>query len=80
MLTALSIRFSVWRNSHRDHGETPLDGTGFLHAIWLYRNDPALEMRLLQVDHPTNENLREAGMVEARLVSEKPSQATWEDC
>ncbi|KAJ7695561.1 hypothetical protein B0H16DRAFT_1842898 [Mycena metata] len=46
--------------------EIPLDGTGMLHAIWLYRNSPELETELEQVEHPTNENLRQAGMVRVR--------------
>ncbi|KAJ7662606.1 hypothetical protein DFH06DRAFT_1190436 [Mycena polygramma] len=46
----------------------PIDGTGFLHAIWLYRNNPELETLLPQAEHPTATNLREAGMVRARLI------------
>ncbi|KAJ7762998.1 hypothetical protein B0H16DRAFT_1883880 [Mycena metata] len=42
--------------------EIPLDGAGMLHTIWLYRNSPELETELEQVEHPTNENLRQAGM------------------
>jgi hypothetical protein len=41
---------------------------GILHAIWLYRNHPELEMLMEQVDHPTEANLREAGMVRTRLI------------
>ncbi|KAJ7762995.1 hypothetical protein B0H16DRAFT_504567 [Mycena metata] len=46
--------------------EIPIDGTGMLHAIWLYRNSPELETELEQVEHPTDENLRQAGMVRVR--------------
>ncbi|KAJ7763030.1 hypothetical protein B0H16DRAFT_505164 [Mycena metata] len=46
--------------------ESPLDGTGMLHAIWLYRNSSELETELEQVEHPTEENLRQAGMVKVK--------------
>ncbi|KAJ7479499.1 hypothetical protein FB451DRAFT_1239109 [Mycena latifolia] len=48
--------------------DVPILGTGILHAIWLYRNHPELEALLPQVEHPTDDNLREAGMVRTRLV------------
>ncbi|KAJ7226844.1 hypothetical protein GGX14DRAFT_417477 [Mycena pura] len=51
--------------------DLPLDGTGILHAIWLYRNHPDLEARLEQVEHPTDENLRAAGMVKTRLMGKR---------
>ncbi|KAJ6518560.1 hypothetical protein DFH09DRAFT_1098385 [Mycena vulgaris] len=38
-----------------------IDGSGLLHAIWLYRHPPELEKLLEQVEHPTEDNLR-AGM------------------
>ncbi|KAJ6556350.1 hypothetical protein B0H19DRAFT_1377089 [Mycena capillaripes] len=47
---------------------TPIQGTGLLHAIWLYRNHPELHTLLEQVQEPTNDNLRRAGMVRTRLV------------
>ncbi|KAJ7483773.1 hypothetical protein B0H11DRAFT_2279776 [Mycena galericulata] len=68
ILTMLSIPLSMWcAGTHRR--DPPLDGTGFLHAIWLYRNDPELATILKQVQIPTDENLRNAGMVEAVFVS-----------
>ncbi|KAJ7046013.1 hypothetical protein C8F04DRAFT_1063126 [Mycena alexandri] len=45
-----------------------IDGTGLLHAMWLYCNHPELETLLEQVEHPTLDNLRQAGMVKCRLV------------
>jgi hypothetical protein len=45
-----------------------VDGTGLVHAMWLYRNHPELETLMDHVDHPTDENLREARMVQTRLV------------
>jgi hypothetical protein len=45
-----------------------MEGTGFLHAIWLYRNQPELAAALRQVEDPTDHNLREAGMVRATLL------------
>ncbi|KAJ7907392.1 hypothetical protein B0H13DRAFT_2332428 [Mycena leptocephala] len=47
-----------------------VDGTGILHVIWLYRNHPELAVLLEQVEHPTNDNLRSAGLVQTRLVGE----------
>ncbi|KAJ6618533.1 hypothetical protein B0H10DRAFT_1241922 [Mycena sp. CBHHK59/15] len=43
---------------------------GFLQAIWLYRSHPKLEMLIQQVPHPTENNLRRAGMVRTRLVDQ----------
>ncbi|KAJ7823142.1 hypothetical protein B0H14DRAFT_2827074, partial [Mycena olivaceomarginata] len=51
--------------------DVPLDGTGILHVIWLYRNHPELETLVEQVGQPTDQNLREAGMVRTRLVGGK---------
>jgi hypothetical protein len=45
-----------------------LDGTGILHTIWMYRNHAELAAILEQVEHPTDNNLRDAGMVRVRLV------------
>jgi hypothetical protein len=45
-----------------------LDGAGFLQAIWLYQHHPQLDKLLHQVDDPTEENLRRAGMVRVRLA------------
>jgi hypothetical protein len=63
LLSLPSSLFAVQRDS-----DLPIDGTGILHTIWLYRNHPELETLLEQVDHPTEENLRDAGMVQTRLV------------
>jgi hypothetical protein len=52
--------------------DIPIDGTGILHAIWMFRNHPELETLLPQVEHPTNENLRAAGLVRTRLVGSGP--------
>jgi hypothetical protein len=48
----------------------PIDGTGFLQAIWLYRNHPELEILMDQVEYPTEDNLRAAGMVQIRLMDQ----------
>ncbi|KAJ6450765.1 hypothetical protein C8R45DRAFT_1223984 [Mycena sanguinolenta] len=48
--------------------DIPIDGTGILHVIWLYRNHPELNTLLEQVEHPTDKNLREAGMFRIRLM------------
>ncbi|KAJ7306655.1 hypothetical protein DFH08DRAFT_975911 [Mycena albidolilacea] len=51
-----------------DDEDIQIDGTGILHAIWLYRNHPELETLLEQVEKPTTDNLRSAGAVQYRLV------------
>jgi hypothetical protein len=56
-LLGVSLQFSQWANSERD---APVGGTGILHAIWLYRNHPELEELLEQVEHPIDDDLREA--------------------
>ncbi|KAJ7318432.1 hypothetical protein DFH08DRAFT_1086640 [Mycena albidolilacea] len=65
-LFLLSLRYSLFSKSHKYQTDNPIDGTGILQAIWLYRNHPELEARLDQVDNPTEANLREAGMVRTR--------------
>ncbi|KAJ7733529.1 hypothetical protein B0H16DRAFT_1468119 [Mycena metata] len=62
VLALLSLP-SIIFNKRVDQREIPIDGTGMLHAIWLYRNSPELETELEQVENPTDANLREAGMV-----------------
>ncbi|KAJ7325382.1 hypothetical protein DFH08DRAFT_1085128 [Mycena albidolilacea] len=61
-LFLLSLRYSLFSKSHQYQTDNPIDGTGILQAIWLYRNHPELETQLDQVDTPTEANLREAGM------------------
>ncbi|KAJ7692064.1 hypothetical protein B0H17DRAFT_1061829 [Mycena rosella] len=51
-----------------------IDGTGILQAIWLYRNHPELETLLPQAEEPTTNNLRQAGMVRARLIDPRRSR------
>ncbi|KAJ7123471.1 hypothetical protein C8R44DRAFT_917562 [Mycena epipterygia] len=69
-LMFLSLPSSLFRRGAKDDEEIAIDGTGILHAIWLYRNHPKLQTFLEQVEHPTNENLRDAGLVQIRLVGE----------
>jgi hypothetical protein len=64
----LSLQHSLPREHHEEEQDLAIDGTGLLHAIWLYRNHPELEPFLEQVAHPTDCNLRHAGMVRTRLV------------
>jgi hypothetical protein len=54
-----------------DDRDLSVDGTGILHAIWLYRNHPELDTLLDQVEHPTDDNLRAAALVQTRLVGER---------
>ncbi|KAJ7461339.1 hypothetical protein B0H11DRAFT_2312814 [Mycena galericulata] len=67
-LLLLSLPTSLVNTGSGGDSHTPIGGTGILHSIWLYRNHPELEILLEQVEHPTDQNLREAGMVQTRLV------------
>ncbi|KAJ7108130.1 hypothetical protein C8R44DRAFT_857713 [Mycena epipterygia] len=67
-LMLLSLQFSLLPKDLASADDIPIDGTGILHSIWLYRSHPELEILLRQVEHPTNQNLREAGMIRTRLV------------
>ncbi|KAJ7889426.1 hypothetical protein B0H13DRAFT_1888050 [Mycena leptocephala] len=51
-----------------DEKDLSVNGTGIFHAIWLYRNHPELDTLLEQVEHPTDDNLRAAGLVQTGLV------------
>ncbi|KAJ7794609.1 hypothetical protein B0H14DRAFT_2922762 [Mycena olivaceomarginata] len=66
-LLLVALPFSLKNPNSEKASDVPLDGTGILHVIWLYRNHPELE----QVGQPTDQNLREAGMVRTRLVGGK---------
>ncbi|KAJ7195723.1 hypothetical protein C8J57DRAFT_1421444 [Mycena rebaudengoi] len=68
MLLLVSLLFIDLRRPATREGELEVDGTGVLHMIWLYRNHPKLDTRLEQVEHPTDENLCEAGMVRTSFV------------
>ncbi|KAJ7435175.1 hypothetical protein FB451DRAFT_1571618, partial [Mycena latifolia] len=61
--------------------EASIDGTGTLQAIWLYRNQSELERILPQVENPTTDNLREAGMIRTRLLDSRSpvSAAPWKE-
>ncbi|KAJ7104543.1 hypothetical protein C8R43DRAFT_228631 [Mycena crocata] len=59
---------SLFQTGAKDEENVAVGGTGMLHAIWLYRNHPELEGLLQQVDHPTDDDLRRAGMIRTRLV------------
>ncbi|KAJ7837059.1 hypothetical protein B0H14DRAFT_2792720 [Mycena olivaceomarginata] len=67
-LMLLSFQHSLPCAHHETEQDLLIDGTGLLHAIWLYRNQPELELLLEQVALPTDSNLRKAGMVRTRLV------------
>ncbi|KAJ6479803.1 hypothetical protein C8R45DRAFT_1006019 [Mycena sanguinolenta] len=72
-LTIISLRFINFRADTASTGnDHEIDGMGFLQAIWLFRHHPELEITLEQVEDPTDDNLRRAGMVHIRLVGENP--------
>ncbi|KAJ7436173.1 hypothetical protein B0H11DRAFT_2207296 [Mycena galericulata] len=70
ILLFLSLPFGGLQNDT----ELPITELGVLHTIWLYRNHPELESLLLQVEHPTTQNLREAGLVPTRLAESNSEQ------
>jgi hypothetical protein len=51
-LLLLSLRYSIFSKSHKPETDNPIDGTGVLQAIWLYRKHLELETQLDQVDNP----------------------------
>ncbi|KAJ7873644.1 hypothetical protein B0H14DRAFT_2719484 [Mycena olivaceomarginata] len=55
-LLLVALPFSLKNPNSEKASDVPLDGTGILHVIWLYRNHPELE---------------QAGMVRTRLVGGK---------
>ncbi|KAJ6491172.1 hypothetical protein C8R45DRAFT_1073728 [Mycena sanguinolenta] len=70
LLLLLSLPHSLLPGGQTsDDDDIQIDGIGLLHAIWLYRNHPELEMLLEQVEQPTTDNLRRAGEVRTRLVA-----------
>ncbi|KAF8142807.1 hypothetical protein K438DRAFT_1946148 [Mycena galopus ATCC 62051] len=66
-LLLLSLQFLVFRKTTAPENDV-VSGMGMLHIMWLYRNHPELETQLEQVVHPTDANLRQAGMVRTRLA------------
>ncbi|KAJ6488817.1 hypothetical protein C8R45DRAFT_929524 [Mycena sanguinolenta] len=67
-LVLMVVAFPLLRGGF--DGDLPINGTGILQSIWLYRNHPDLQRLLEQVEHPTDEDLRAAGMVQTRLVGD----------
>ncbi|KAJ7133326.1 hypothetical protein C8R44DRAFT_849457 [Mycena epipterygia] len=68
-ISVVLMFMSLWlQRGSEDDNSVSINGTGIFHAIWLYRNHPELETLLEQVEHPTDDNLRAAGMVRTRLV------------
>ncbi|KAJ6474185.1 hypothetical protein C8R45DRAFT_1217340 [Mycena sanguinolenta] len=62
-LALISLRHSIFQKMPTNDENLTIDGTGMLHIIWLYRHHPQLDKVLEQVHHPSDENLRKAGMV-----------------
>ncbi|KAJ7883795.1 hypothetical protein B0H13DRAFT_2537894 [Mycena leptocephala] len=71
ILMLLALPSLLYDQGSTDDKDLSVNGTGILHAIWLYRNHPELDTLLEQVEHPTDDNLRAAGMVQTRLVDER---------
>ncbi|KAJ7828011.1 hypothetical protein B0H13DRAFT_2373448 [Mycena leptocephala] len=70
-----SLQHSLPRAHHADEQDLSIYGKGLLHAIWLYRNHPELELLLEQVADPTDRHLRNAGMIPIRLVGPRLGEA-----
>ncbi|KAF7333392.1 hypothetical protein MVEN_02354900 [Mycena venus] len=68
VLTVLSPEHLSGTQNQEEEQNLQIDRTGLLHAIWLYSDHPGLEALLKQVENPTDVNLRDAGMVQIRLV------------
>ncbi|KAJ7751372.1 hypothetical protein B0H16DRAFT_1724104 [Mycena metata] len=68
-LTILSLYFCRDQNGSQTMS---FGGSGFLQAIWLFRSHPDLETAIPNVENPTENNLRTAGMVPVKLFD--PSQ------
>ncbi|KAJ7728182.1 hypothetical protein B0H14DRAFT_3169398 [Mycena olivaceomarginata] len=62
ILMTLALSLLRLPGGYKRDEDFPIDGSSILHAIWLYRNHPHLETLLEQVEHPTDLNLRAAGM------------------
>ncbi|KAJ6484091.1 hypothetical protein C8R45DRAFT_1000161 [Mycena sanguinolenta] len=72
-LLLLSLPTSLF---HREKGASfPIRGTGMLHSMWLYRNHRELETLLAQVEHPTDDHLRAAGMVRTTLLEVRSNES-----
>jgi hypothetical protein len=67
----LALPSLLYDQGSTDDKDLSVNGTGILHAIWLYRNHPELDTLLEQVEHPTDDNLRAAGLVQTRLVGKR---------
>ncbi|KAJ7189814.1 hypothetical protein GGX14DRAFT_580371 [Mycena pura] len=76
-LILLSLPSIIFHKNRGDDQIVPIEGTGFLHSIWLYRNHPELEALLEQVEHPSDNDLREAGMVRISLNGEVTQDRTY---
>ncbi|KAJ6514660.1 hypothetical protein DFH09DRAFT_1431637 [Mycena vulgaris] len=71
-LALISLRHSIFQKMSTNDDNLTIDGTGILHTIWLYRNHPQLNRVLEQVHHPSDENLRKAGMVKTSFGGSRP--------
>ncbi|KAJ7635723.1 hypothetical protein DFH06DRAFT_1479038 [Mycena polygramma] len=69
LLTILSLPSSLSRGRRKMTGDVRVNGTGILDIIWLYQNHLELERLMLPIQDPTNNQLRQGGMVLTRLVT-----------
>lgn len=68
-LILLVIAIRITREPHGGNHKT-IDTIGVLEIIWLIRHRPELQSLLSQVDEPSVDKLRAAGMVDLRMAGE----------
>ncbi|KAI0949069.1 hypothetical protein AcW1_008776 [Taiwanofungus camphoratus] len=69
LVTSVSLLVLATVTSHGiGDRNTPVDSLGVLELMWLIRDQPALQDAVGQVNNPTPENLRAAGMFEMSVV------------
>ncbi|KAJ7662609.1 hypothetical protein DFH06DRAFT_355995 [Mycena polygramma] len=67
-VTTLAFPSLLGRHGAKNN-DLPIDSTGILHTMWLYRNHPALRTTLQQIELPTTNGLRKAGMIRTKVYN-----------
>ncbi|KAF8143161.1 hypothetical protein K438DRAFT_1784039 [Mycena galopus ATCC 62051] len=69
VLMLLLPQHLLFRTDEKTEQSMPIDGTGLLHTIWLYRNHSELEMPLEHAEHPTDDSLHDVEMNQKAKVN-----------
>ncbi|KAJ6529300.1 hypothetical protein B0H19DRAFT_1193621 [Mycena capillaripes] len=69
ILLYLSMQFLRFAKAKQGLLAAEVEGVDMLQTIWLYRDQSELAACLKQVEHPTDLNLRQAGMVRIKLIA-----------